>query len=112
MQVILLADDSKGSTTREVALLVLSKQAWTHIRARHPEVSEYRRMIEEVLENPDLIVRGRRSGRKAVRYVRETHLGPKHLVVVYREEGQRKVILTAYFTSDLKRVKGEPIWRA
>jgi hypothetical protein len=40
------------------------------------------------------------------------HLGPKYVVVVYHKEKEEKVIITAYFTSDLKKVKGEMVWRA
>jgi hypothetical protein len=42
----------------------------------------------------------------------QAHLGPKYIVAIYREKGVRKDITTAYFTSDLKRVKGDVEWRA
>jgi hypothetical protein len=29
-----------------------------------------------------------------------------------REESGRKAMITAYFTSNLKSIKGEPIWKA
>jgi len=32
--------------------------------------------------------------------------------VVYYERRKRKDIITAYLTSDLKRIKGEIIWKA
>ncbi len=75
-------------------------------------MSRYRELIKNVLEEPELILKGREFVRKAVRYVARTHLGPKYLVVVYRGEAKKKVIITAYFTSDLKRIKGEVVWRA
>lgn len=56
--------------------------------------------------NHEFILKVNREEREAVRYVKETHLGAKYLVIVYRE---KKAIITAYFTSDLKRIKGEPI---
>ncbi len=89
----------------------LSERAWRHIRERHPEVSDYKERIMEVLARPELILKGRRAERKAIRHT-QTHLGPKYLVVVYREDKSQKVIITAYLTSDLKRVKGETVWRA
>lgn len=93
--------------------MTLSEEARKHIRERHPEVSRYEELIKEVLVNPEFILKGNREERKAIRYVKETHLGPKYLVVVYRESASgRKAIITAYFTSDLKRIKGEPIWKA
>ncbi len=93
--------------------MTLSEEARKHIRDRHPEVSRYEELIKDVLANPEFILKGNREERKAVRYVKETHLGPKYLVVVYREKASgQKAIITAYFTSDLKRIKGEPIWKA
>ena len=89
----------------------LSERAWKHIRERHPEVSNYKERIMEVLAEPEIILKGRRAERKAISRT-QTHLGPKYLVVVYQEEQSQKVIITAYLTSDLKRVKGETVWRA
>jgi len=68
-------------------------------------------IVKEVIENPELIYEGRHLERKAVRYVTKAHLGPKYLLVVYREESSRKAI-TAYFTSDLKRIKVNIVWKA
>lgn len=75
-------------------------------------MSHYQRLVKEVVAEPELIIQGVQRERKAVRFVAKTHLGPKYLVVVYLEEDSRKAIITAYFTSDLKRVKGDIIWRA
>ena len=50
---------------------------------------------------------------KAVKFISKTHLGPKYLVVVYRvRKEEKKDIITSYFTSDLKRIKGELVWKA
>ncbi len=92
--------------------MTLPERAWKHIRERHPEVSNYEELIKSVLLRPELILKGKRNERKAVRYVAKTHLGFKYLVVVYREESGKKIIITAYFTSDLKGIKGEVIWKA
>jgi hypothetical protein len=92
--------------------LALSETAWRHIRERHPEVSRYQGLVKEVAAEPELIIQGAQREKKAVRFVAKTHLGPKYLVVVFREEDSRKAIITAYFTSDLKRVKGDIVWRA
>ena len=92
--------------------MTLSERAWKHIRERHPEVSSYKQLIGEVLAKPQIIVKGKKAELKAVRFVPKTHLGPKYLVVVYREESGQKRIITAYFTSDPKKLKGEVVWRA
>jgi len=91
--------------------LTLSETAWRHIRERHPEVSRYEELVKGVVARPEMIFHGRQRERRAIRRVK-THLGPKLLFVVYREETSRKAIITAYFTSDLKRIKGELVWKA
>jgi hypothetical protein len=92
--------------------LALSESAWKHIRERHPEMSHYQRLVKDVAAKPAFIFEGKQRERKAVRFVTRTHLGSKYLVVVYREENSRKAIITAYFTSDLKRIKGNLTWKA
>jgi hypothetical protein len=92
--------------------LTLSERAWKHIRERHPELSNYEGLIRDALASPEIILKGKWQERKAVKLFTKTHLGSKYLVVVYREENGKKVIITAYFISDLKRVKGEPMWKA
>ncbi len=90
----------------------LSERTWRHIRERHPELTSYRELILEVLARPELILKGKQAERKALRHIPMTPLGPKYLVVVYRKVDAQKIIITAYLTSDLKRVKGETVWKA
>jgi hypothetical protein len=92
--------------------LALSEIAWKHIRERHPEMSRYQELVKEVVAEPEFILEGKHREKKAIRFFAKTHLGPKYLVVVYREESSRKAIITAYFTSELKRIKGELVWKA
>jgi len=89
----------------------LSKKVLGHIVARHPEVKAYTREISEAVRNPDLVVRGLRGELKALRFYQALHVGMKYLVVVYREFDDEKVIITAYFSSNVARVKGEVVWR-
>ncbi len=90
----------------------LSDKAWKHIRERHPEVFRYRGALLEVATKPQLIMKGRHDELKAVKFLDETHLGPMYLVVVFKERGKRKEIITAYFTSNLGKIRGEVVWRA
>ena len=92
--------------------MTLSERAWRHIRERHPEMEGYERPIRETLSKPEVLLRGSRGEGKAVRLWPGTHLGPKFIVVVFGEEGGKKDIITAYFTSDLKRIRGDVVWRA
>jgi hypothetical protein len=48
---------------------------------------------------------------KALKFYANLHIGPKYLVVIYQKKGEEKVIITAYFTSNVARVKGEIVWR-
>ena len=90
----------------------LSKKVLDHIVARHPEVKAYTREIAEAVRNPDLVVRGLRGELKALKFYPALSIGAKYLIVVYRDfDDDEKVIITAYFTSNLARVKGEVIWR-
>ncbi|MFQ6094856.1 MAG: hypothetical protein ACE5NN_01815 [Candidatus Bathyarchaeia archaeon] len=89
----------------------LSERVLEHIVRRHPEVSAYISRIFEAVRNPELVIRGLRGELKALRFYTELHIGPKYLVVVYRELCGEKVIITAYFTSNVATVKGEVIWR-
>jgi len=89
----------------------LSKRVLDHIVSRHPEVAAYAHKIVETVQNPDLVIRGMRDELKALKFYTELHLGSKYLVVVYRESRKEKVIITAYFTSNVAKVKGEVTWR-
>ncbi|MEM0461599.1 MAG: hypothetical protein QW318_05305 [Candidatus Caldarchaeum sp.] len=89
----------------------LSEKAWGHISTRHPEVSFYKSEIIEAVKGPDTVLKGSRGEFKAIKYLSRTHLGPKHLVVVYKVVNEEKHIITAYFTSDLGSVRGEVVWK-
>jgi hypothetical protein len=65
----------------------------------------------ETIQNPDLVVRGLRGELKALKFYPTLHIGSKYLVVIYRCHDEEKVIITAYFTSNIARVKGEVVWR-
>jgi len=89
----------------------LSKGVLDHIATRHPEVAAYSNAIVQTVRNPDLIIKGLRGELKALKFYAKLHIGPKYLVVVYREFRKEKVIMTAYFTSNVGKVKGEVVWK-
>ncbi len=89
----------------------LSKKVLDHIVARHPEVDAYTHEIVKTVQDPDLIIKGLRGEFKALKLYTTVHIGTKYMVVVYRELHEEKVIITAYFTSNVAKVKGEVIWR-
>jgi hypothetical protein len=89
----------------------LGKRVLEHIISRHPEVAPYVDWILDTVEEPDLVLRGSKGEFKALRLYSGRRIGRKYLVVIYDERGGERVIITAYFTSDIKRVKGEVTWR-
>ena len=89
----------------------LSRKVLNHIISRHPEVACYTREIIRAVQNPDLIIRGSRGEFKALKFYTDLHIGPKYLVVIYLEQDGEKVIITAYFTSNIAKIKGEVVWR-
>lgn len=95
----------------EALSIKLSRKVLNHVVRRHPEVARYTHEILMTVQNLDLIVRGLRDEVKALKFYANLHVGPKYLVVIYREQDGEKVIITAYFTSNTTRVKGEVVWR-
>ncbi|KPV63335.1 MAG: hypothetical protein AOA65_1343 [Candidatus Bathyarchaeota archaeon BA1] len=89
----------------------LSRKVLDHIISRHPEVKAYRDKIVETVQNPDMIIEGVRGELKALKFYPTLRIGPKYLVIVHRELHEEKVIITAYFTSNVAKVKGEVIWK-
>jgi len=89
----------------------LHERVLDHIVRRHPEVKAHIHKIVETVQDPDVIIKGMRGELKALKFYAALHIGPKYLVVVHRELHEEKVIITAYFTSNVARVKGEIIWR-
>jgi len=78
--------------------LRISRKVLDHIVARHPEVKAYIDEVAETVRSPDLVVRGSRGELKALKFYQALHI-------------DEKVIITAYFTSNVDRVKGEVVWR-
>jgi len=91
--------------------VTLSERVLDHIFRRHPEVRAYKNKIVETVKDPDIVVEGVRGEFKGLKFYPDLHIGSKYLVVVYREPHEEKVIITAYFTSSVAKVRGEVIWR-
>jgi len=89
----------------------LSSKVLDHIVARHPEVAAYTHEIVETVQKPDLVVRGLRGELKALRFYAELHIGPKFLVVVYRELREEKGYYNRLLYLDVAGVEGEMVWR-
>ncbi|RSN75404.1 hypothetical protein [Candidatus Methanodesulfokora washburnensis] len=87
----------------------LPKRTLDHIITRHPEVAAYIHRIVEAAQDPDLVIKGLRGELKALKFYTNLHIGPKYLVVIYREVHREKLLNC--LTSSIAKVKGEIIWK-
>ncbi len=68
-------------------------------------------MIKAV-EDPDVILAGISDELRSLKFFENTRLGPKHLVVAYKELGQDDgFVITAYKTSNInKLMRRNQLW--
>lgn len=93
------------------AKIKLTSGSIQHIIRKHPEAKPYLEQVIETVENPDLIIQGEFGELKALKFYESLHIGSKYFVVPYREKDSEGFIITAYFTSNLDRVRGAIVWR-
>ena len=72
--------------------------------------------FHDVLENisdPDYVVTGKKEELLAIRFYKETHIGPKYLIAIYRETNKEGFVITAFMTSRIDSIlkRGEIVWR-
>lgn len=84
----------------------LTTERWFHIVENHDDMAGYYDDVLEIIENPDLVLRGYGGSLIATRgYGRG-----RYLAVIYRQVStQDGFVITAYFTSKIDRKK--VIWR-
>jgi hypothetical protein len=84
----------------------LNAERWYHITRTHIELAEYHDDCLQVIENPDLVLRGRRGSLRAVKgYGRN-----QFLMVIYREVSPDDgFVISAYFVSKFER--RDILWR-
>ncbi len=63
----------------------LTRERWTHIVERHPEMDGQRQRALETVSNQEMIQEGDFAEYLAIRFYHETPLTSKFLVVVYKE---------------------------
>ena len=84
----------------------LTHERWFHIVENHDDMAGYYEDVLDIVENPDLVLRGYQGSLVAARsYGRQ-----RYLMVVYRQvSADDGFIITAYFTRKIDRRKA--IWR-
>ncbi len=84
----------------------LTSERWFHIVENHDDLAGHYDDVLDVVENPDMILHGRRGSLIAVRGVGKSW----YLAVIYRQLSDRDgFVITAYFTSKVNRRKA--IWK-
>ena len=88
----------------------LSYERQEHIETDHPEMSGQIDKVQEVLLNPDIIVKSRVDAQVELFYrsYKETYVGEKHLCVVVKVLFDDPFIITAYLTDTIKG--GQILW--
>jgi hypothetical protein len=68
--------------------------------------------IFETLEDPDIIVSGEKGEFIAIKHYNKTSISEKHIVVIYKEEGESGFVITAFMTSKPEKVmRKEVLWK-
>jgi len=91
----------------------LTSERWGHITTSHTDMKDNKDLLHKTVEEPDMILRGVNNELRAVRFFQKTHLGPKYLMVAYKEISYGEgFIITAYKTSKIEKiVKRGVIWK-
>lgn len=90
----------------------LTEERWLHIITSHTEMNENILELIKTIEDPDTITKGISDELRCIRFFPKTHLGPKYLMVAYKEmSSDDGFIITAYKTSRLRKLANrEIIW--
>jgi hypothetical protein len=86
----------------------LTDERWVHIVKEHPEVSQYKDRIQEVLASPEYVKMSNRD-RDVLLYYKfynDIFMG-KYIIAIAKKEN-RSFILSCYITDEIK--KGVTIW--
>jgi len=81
----------------------LSKERWTHIRKKHPEVVDIDE-IEETLKNPDKVTFPKLDENAGLyyKYFKHRHSPYKYLLVLVKYLNGEGYIVTAYYEDKIK----------
>ncbi|MBM3239960.1 hypothetical protein FJZ31_27050 [Candidatus Poribacteria bacterium] len=80
----------------------LTRERWRHIIEEHNDLAGYYDEILDIIEQPDLIIRGYGGALIAIRGISRN----RYLAVIYKEISSNDgFVITAYFTSKIDRRK-------
>jgi len=91
-------------------IIRLTEVQWLHVVFFHPEIEGEQKRMREVLENPEVVVRGATEDTKIYyKFYPSTPVASKYLAVVVKVLDREGFIVTSYFTERVRR--GEVLWR-
>jgi len=91
-------------------IIRLTEVQWLHAVFFHPEIEGEQEKMKEVLENPEIVVRGATEDTKiCYKFYPLTPVASKYLTVVVKILDREGFIVTSYFTERVRR--GEVLWR-
>lgn len=90
----------------------LTDERWLHIITAHTEMNGNILELIKTIEAPETITKGVSDELRCIRFFPRTHLGPKYLMVAYKELSPNDgFIITAYKTSKIRKLASrEIIW--
>ena len=82
----------------------LSKERWLHISTEHPELANYTEELKETLVNPTKITTYiyDENIKYYYKYLKESGLPIKYLLVIVKYLNGKGFIITAYFMRNIK----------
>lgn len=85
--------------------LRLTDERWKHIITSHLDMVSNKEKLLETVKDPDMILKGVSDELRAIKFFQQTRLGPKYLVVAYKELSKENgFIITAYKTSRINKI--------
>jgi RecJ-like exonuclease len=69
------------------------------------------KLISNTIKDPDIVIKGLHNEFKALKFYPSLPDEAKYLVAVYREQDGEYIVIKAYCTSNINKVKGEIIFR-
>ena len=83
----------------------LTNERWNHIITFHTEMNNNKDLLLKTVHDPDMILKGVSDELRGVRFFQKTHLGPKYLMVAYKELNKEDgFIITSYKSSNIDKI--------
>ncbi|MGQ9468508.1 MAG: hypothetical protein ACUVTD_01570 [Nitrososphaerales archaeon] len=78
----------------------ISAKTWSHVIEEHDEMAGNIDLVLETVNDPDFILHGTTEEKVATKFFPRTNVGPKYIVVPYKETSNTEgFIITSYMMS-------------